>query len=77
MNTALDKVSHKVQRTAAGVLLDRVLAHVDKDREKGFLEIVDWAEQFFGSSYKKEDYDKVRRLLRILTINGYVLSIEY
>lgn len=64
MNTALDKVSHKVQRTAAGVLLDRVLAHVDKDREKGFLEIVDWAEQFFGSSYKKEDYDKVREAIK-------------
>ena len=60
MNTALDKVSHKVQRTAASVLIDRVLSMIDKDREKGFLEIVDWAEQFWGNGFSKEDYDKVR-----------------
>ena len=42
MNTALDKISHKAQRVAASVIIDKVLAMVDKDREKGFLELVDW-----------------------------------
>lgn len=64
MNAALDKVSHKVQRTAASVIMDKVLTHVDKDREKGFLEIVDWAEQFLGSSFTKEDFDKVRTAIK-------------
>lgn len=64
MNTALDKVSHKVQRTAASVLIDKVLSMIDKDREKGFLEIVDWAEQFWGNGFSKEDYDKVRAAIK-------------
>ena len=38
MNTALDKISHKAHRAAASVIIDKVLAMVDKDREKGFLE---------------------------------------
>ena len=51
MNTTLDKISHKAQRAAASVIIDKVLAMVDKDREKGFLELVDWAEQFWGNGF--------------------------
>lgn len=40
MNTTLDKISHKAQRAAASVIIDKVLAMVDKDREKGFLELI-------------------------------------
>ena len=64
MNTALDKISHKAQRAAASVIIDKVLAMVDKDREKGFLELVDWAEQFWGNGFSKEDYDKVRTAIK-------------
>lgn len=64
MNTALDKISHKAQRAAASVIIDKVLAMVDKDREKGFLELVDWAEQFWGNGFSKEDYDKVRAAIK-------------
>ena len=49
MNTTLDKISHKAQRAAASVIIDKVLAMVDKDREKGFLELVDWAEDSSGA----------------------------
>ena len=64
MNTALDKISHKAQRAAASVIIDKVLAMVDKDRENGFLELVDWAEQFWGNGFSKEDYDKVRAAIK-------------
>ena len=64
MNTTLDKISHKAQRAAASVIIDKVLAMVDKDREKGFLELVDWAEQFWGNGFSKEDYDKVRAAIK-------------
>ena len=57
MNTTLDKISHKAQRAAASVI-------IDKDREKGFLELVDWAEQFWGNGFSKEDYDKVRTAIK-------------
>ena len=64
MNTTLDKISHKAQRAAASVIIDKVLAMVDKDRETGFLELVDWAEQFWGNGFSKEDYDKVRTAIK-------------
>ena len=64
MNTTLDKISHKEQRADASVIIDKVLAMVDKDREKGFLELVDWAEQFWGNGFSKEDYDKVRTAIK-------------
>ncbi len=60
MNTALDKASHKVQRAAASALIDRVISMMDKDREKAYLEIVDWAESFWGDGLTKESYNKVR-----------------
>ncbi|MCD8355047.1 MAG: radical SAM protein [Clostridia bacterium] len=60
----LTELSHRAQRAAASVLIDKVLAHVDKDREKGFLEIVDFAEKFWGDGMSKESYDKVREAIK-------------
>jgi MoaA/NifB/PqqE/SkfB family radical SAM enzyme len=57
---ALD-VGHKAQRAAAGLLVDRALKSLDKDREKTYLELVDMAEQFYGDGFTKEQYDKVRQ----------------
>ena len=70
MNTTVDKISQKAQRAAASVIIDKVLAMVDKDREKGFLELVDWAEQFWGNGFSKEDYDKVRTAIKAGTTNN-------
>ena len=50
MNTALDKASHTVQRAAVGKLIDVTLSKLDRDREKGFLEILDLAKQFWGEN---------------------------
>lgn len=46
------------------MLVDTVLKQVDKDREKGFLDAVDLAEQFWGKGFSKEDYDKVRAAIK-------------
>ena len=56
MNTTLDKISHKAQRAAASVIIDKVLAMVDKDREKGFLELVDWAFLFYDTATSENYY---------------------
>ena len=36
MSIALEPLSHKVQRTAVGTMVDAALAHVRKDRQKAF-----------------------------------------
>lgn len=64
MNKAISNFSHAVQRKTVGMLVDTVLKQVDKDREKGFLDAVDLAEQFWGKGFSKEDYDKVRAAIK-------------
>ena len=63
MNTALDKASHTVQRAAVGKLIDVTLSKLDRDREKGFLEILDLAKQFWGENLSEESYEKVKAAL--------------
>ena len=60
MNTTFQSISHSVQRKTVSAILDLVLNKIDKDREKGFLQIVDVAEQFLGDGITKEQFDSVR-----------------
>jgi hypothetical protein len=69
MNTALDKVSHSVQRKAISAMLDTTLKQLHKDREKTYQQLVDLAGQFWGKDVSKRC--ALRSLIRI--INGFVL----
>ena len=59
MSIALEPLSHKVQRTAVGTMVDVALAHVRKDRQKVFAEMVDVAKQFYGDSFSEETARKL------------------
>ena len=63
MSTALDSLSHKVQRAAVGTMVDVALAHVNKDRQKAIAEMVDVAKQFYGDSFSEETYEHARAVL--------------
>ena len=63
MSIALEPLSHKVQRTAVGTMVDVALAHVSKDRQKAFAEMVDVAKQFYGDSFSEETYEHARAVL--------------
>ena len=63
MSTALDSLSHKVQRAAVGTMVDVALAHVNKDRQKAIAEMVDVAKQFYGDSFSEETYEHARTVL--------------
>ena len=64
MNTALDTISHKAQRAAASLLIDKVLANLSKDREKAYLEMVDWAQSFWKGDYTDDKFDAVRAAIK-------------
>lgn len=64
MNTTFQSISHSVQRKTVSTILDLILNKIDKDREKGFLQIVDVAEQFLGDGITKEQFDSVREAIR-------------
>ena len=57
-------LSHTMQRKAFSAAIDVALKRLNKDREKGFLELGDWAEQVWGNGFSKEDYDKVRTAIK-------------
>ena len=63
MSIALEPLSHKVQRAAVGTMVDVALAHVRKDRQKVFAEMVDVAKQFYGDSFSEETYEHARAVL--------------
>lgn len=53
MSIALEPLSHKVQRTAVGTMVDVALAHVRKDRQKAFAEMVDVASSMATRSARR------------------------
>ena len=63
MSIALESLNHKVQRAAVGTMVDVALAHVSKDRQKAFAEMVDVAKQFYGDSFSEETYEHARAVL--------------
>lgn len=72
----LAELSHKTQRAAASVIIDHVLSNAKKDREKAFLDIVDFAEKFWGDGMPKENYDKVREAIRHPEGNKWIRFIN-
>ena len=62
-NTTFDSLTHKMERTAAGKLIDVALSHVHKDRQKAMVQMVDFAKQFYGDSFSEETYDHARLVL--------------
>ena len=39
MNTSVESLTHKMQRAAVGKMVDVVLSHADKDRQKTVVQI--------------------------------------
>ncbi len=57
-------LSHTMQRRAFSAAIDVALRRLDKDREKGLLQIVDLAERFMGDNFKPESYEAVRKMIQ-------------
>lgn len=64
MNNSIESISHSAQRAMVGALVDMILGKLDKDREKGYLQLVDLAETFWGNGMSKENYNKVRAAIK-------------
>ena len=53
-----------VERKAFSVAADLALKHLNKDREKGLLQIVDLTEKFMGDNFNKEAYEGARKMIQ-------------
>lgn len=60
----MNKVAHSLERKAFGAAVDYTLGKVNKDREKGLLQIVDLAQKFMGDNFRQESYDAARKMIQ-------------
>ena len=53
----MGELTHKAARAAFGGAIDFAMRKMDKDREKGLLDIVDLTERFMGDNFQKSAYE--------------------
>mgnify|MGYP004488351587 CR=1 FL=1 len=53
-----------VERKAFGVAVDAALKNLNKDREKGLLQIIDLAQRFMGDNFKPEAYEGAKKIVQ-------------
>ena len=63
MNTSIENLTHKMQRAAVGKMVDVVLSHADKDRQKTMGQLVDVAKELDRIS---KELEKNRKFLSSL-----------
>ena len=57
-------LAQTVERKAFGAAVDVALKRLNKDREKGLLQIVDLTEKFMGDNFRKESYEGARKMIQ-------------
>lgn len=60
----MGNLSHRLQRKAFGVAVDKTLRHVNKDREKGFMQILNLAQKFMGDNFRPESYEGAKKMIQ-------------
>lgn len=64
MNNNIQNLTHQAQRKLVERLVDATLSKMKGNREENFLKIVDLAENFYGDTVSKEQYDKIREVIK-------------
>ena len=57
-------LSHTMQRKAFSAAIDVALKRLNKDREKGLLQIIDLAQKFMGDNFKPEAYEGAKAIVQ-------------
>ena len=57
-------LSHTMQRKAFSAAIDVALKRLNKDREKGLLQIIDLAQRFMGDNFAAASYDGAREIVK-------------
>lgn len=60
----MGQLSHKAERAAFSTAIDATLKYINKDREKGFLTLLDLSEKFMGNNFSKETYEGIRKFIQ-------------
>ena len=56
----IDELSHKAERAAFTVGVDAAMKHLEKDRQKGLMDILDLVKKFVGTTFPDTAYERFR-----------------
>ncbi len=59
----MNKVSHAIEKKAFEVTIDKILKEKPEKRQQTLLKLVNLAEKYMGSNFKKESYDGARKMI--------------
>lgn len=59
----MNKVSHAIEKKAFEVTIDKILKEKPEKRQQTLLKLVNLAEKYMGSNFKKESYDGERKMI--------------
>ncbi|MDF2950076.1 MAG: putative Fe-S oxidoreductase [Sedimentibacter sp.] len=57
-------LTHQTARGLFALAINKTLNHVNKDREKGLLELIDVSEKFMGNTFSDSNYEGTRKLIK-------------
>jgi len=55
-------LTHKMERKAVEVAVDKIVKGVEKDKEEQITKIIEFSKKFYGNDYKEEDYQRYIKL---------------
>lgn len=59
----MGQITHKAERIAFGKAIDATMKYIDKDRQKGFLKLLDLAQNFMGDNFSPKTYDNIHKFI--------------
>ena len=59
----MSNFTQSVERKAFSVAIDGTLKHINKDREKGLLQILDLTQKFMGDNFSQAAYEGTKKLI--------------
>lgn len=60
----MSNLAQAVERKAFSAAIDAAIKSLNKDREKGLLQIVDLTEKFMGNNFSRESYEGARKIIK-------------
>ena len=59
----MENIVQSVERKAFGVAIDATLKHINKDRQKGLLQILDLTRKLMGGNFSEAAYEGAKKLI--------------
>jgi hypothetical protein len=60
----MGEFTHKAERLAFSKAIDATMKYINKDREKGFLTLLDLSQKFMGDNFSDQTYERIHKFIQ-------------